>query len=97
MVSMSEYNALLALYEAQNAVQLARSQGAGTYAPDVLSNAEQLLGQAQSMDAHKGDTKQIITIAREAAQRAEDARLVAVEKQAAAPPPAPPVATRPAE
>jgi len=83
MVSSSEYSALLAIYEAQNAVWIARSQGADVYAPDVLENAQQLLSQAQSMNTQKGAKKQIITMAREAAQRAEDARLVAVEKKAA--------------
>jgi hypothetical protein len=78
-VSMDRYEALLALYEAQNALQLARAQGAGRYALTTLQKAEQLYGQAQQLESNKKvDGKRVVTIAREAAQTAEDARTIAL-------------------
>lgn len=82
MVSMDEYNALLALYEARNAVQIARSAQADLYAPDVFQKAQELLDQAQSYKTQKDGSKKVITTAREAAERAEDARLIATKKKA---------------
>jgi hypothetical protein len=80
-VSQDEYKALLALYEAQNAVQIARAAGAGAYAPDVFQKAEQLYHEAQSYNARKEDWKKVVTTAREASERAEDARLIAIKKK----------------
>jgi hypothetical protein len=82
MVSLHEYNALLALYEARNAVQIARSAGADVYAPDVFQRAVELLDQAQSYKTHKAETNTVITTAREAVERAEDARLITMKKKA---------------
>lgn len=75
------YEALLELYQAQNAVQIARSLGADQYAPDSFSKAESLLAQAQDMNARKLDTHTIVSTAREAAQMAEDARTIAVKRR----------------
>ena len=75
------YEALLELYQAQNAVQIARSLGADQYAPDSFSKAESLLAQAQDMNARKVDTHSIVSTAREAAQMAEDARTIAVKRR----------------
>jgi hypothetical protein len=83
LVGMREYEALLALYQAQNAVQIARAEGADVYAPEVLSKAEALYREAQSIPDRKADSERIVTVAREAAQRAEDARLVAVKRKQA--------------
>ncbi|HEV2687316.1 MAG TPA: OmpA family protein [Bryobacteraceae bacterium] len=74
------YEAVLELYQAQNAVQIARSLGADRYAPDTLSKAEGLLSQAQDMQSRKMDTHAIVSRAREAAQMAEDARTIAVKR-----------------
>jgi flagellar motor protein MotB len=76
-VSMREYEALLELYEAQNAVAFARSANAEKYAPDTLAKAERDLKEAQRLQSAKGDTNQIVQHAREAAQTAEDARVIA--------------------
>jgi outer membrane protein OmpA-like peptidoglycan-associated protein len=76
-VSMHEYEALLQLYEAQNAVGFARSANADKYASDTLAKAEQELKEAQRLQSSKGDTSKIVQIAREAAQTAEDARVIA--------------------
>lgn len=74
-VSMDEYEALLELYQAQNAVQLARSAGAGEHAAQILASAERHLQTAERHLQAK-EWKQVVSTARAAAQSAEDARLV---------------------
>ena len=76
-VSMREYEALLQLYEAQNAVGFARAANADKYATDTLAKAERELQEAQRLQSAKGDTSKIVQYAREAAQTAEDARVIA--------------------
>lgn len=75
------YEAVLELYQAQNAVQIARSLGADHFAADTLSKAETLLREAQDLQARKQDTHMIVSRAREAAQMAEDARIVTVKRR----------------
>lgn len=79
-VSMRKYEALLELYQAQNAVNIANAAHAGQYAPNTFAKAQQLLAAAQQMNDHKGDNARIVETAREAAQAAEDARLIAVKR-----------------
>jgi outer membrane protein OmpA-like peptidoglycan-associated protein len=76
------YEAVLETYQAQNAIQIARSLGADRYASDTLRKAETLLSQAQDLQARKQDTHAIVSRAREAAQMAEDARTIAVKRSA---------------
>jgi outer membrane protein OmpA-like peptidoglycan-associated protein len=68
------------IFEARNAIRIAKWAGAGTYAADTLSKAELDLQNAESLYASKGDRKDCITDAREAAQMAEDARLITIRK-----------------
>jgi len=68
------------LYEAENAVQLARIAGAEKYAADSFHNAVSALDQAQKYQAQKPGQKPVITMAREAVVRAEDARVVAIRR-----------------
>ncbi len=75
-VSMSEYEAILELYEAQNAVGIARAAGADRYAPDILAKAEGELEQARQMKMMKAPTSNVVETARESAQTAEDARVL---------------------
>ena len=70
----------LELYEAMNAVQIADAAGARKYASDSMATAETDLQNAQDLDSHKGDRKQVITYAREAVQAAEDARIITIRK-----------------
>jgi len=79
-VSMSEYETTLEVYQAVNAVQIAQAAGAGQYAPEVMSKAQQLLRNAQSLQAQKVDKSLVIMAAREAAQTAEDARTLAAQR-----------------
>jgi hypothetical protein len=76
-VSMDRYEAVLELYQAQNAIAIARAANADRYASDVMGKAQQALNEAQRLEEAKGSTKQIVQAAREATQMAEDARAVA--------------------
>jgi outer membrane protein OmpA-like peptidoglycan-associated protein len=80
-VSMRKYEALLEMYQAQNAVGIAGAAHAQQYAPNTFAKAQQLLAEAQQLNAHKGDNARIVEDSREAAQAAEDARLIAVRHQ----------------
>jgi outer membrane protein OmpA-like peptidoglycan-associated protein len=68
------------LYEARNAVQIARWAGADRYAADSLQRAQQELQQAEASNAGRRDKKGVVMAAREAVQTAEDARLIVVKK-----------------
>jgi outer membrane protein OmpA-like peptidoglycan-associated protein len=70
----------LELYEARNAVQIARWAGAETYAAGTFRRAVQDLGQAEGLLTGKAGSKAVDTAAREAVQMAEDARIITVRK-----------------
>jgi outer membrane protein OmpA-like peptidoglycan-associated protein len=74
----------LELFEAENAVRIAQDTGAEKYAPEIMAQARIDLQNASDIDASKhGDRKMEITHAREAVERAEDARITTLRKQAA--------------
>ena len=79
-VSMSKYEEQLQLYEAQNAIGIAQTANAANYAPNTIAKAEALLQEAQQLQAGKAPTSVVIQNAREAAQTAEDARLISVRR-----------------
>jgi outer membrane protein OmpA-like peptidoglycan-associated protein len=68
------------MWEARNAIQIARWSGADKYASDSFIKAESLLKQAEDYKARKQE-KPSNMIAREAIQTAEDSRLIALERQ----------------
>jgi outer membrane protein OmpA-like peptidoglycan-associated protein len=68
------------VFQARNAVRIARATGASTYAPEALGKAETFLAQAENKE---GGRKVRAVAAKESVQRAEDARLISVQKQAA--------------
>jgi outer membrane protein OmpA-like peptidoglycan-associated protein len=70
----------LELYEARNAVQIARWTGAQHYAADTFLKATQGLENAEGYLLSKSGKKPIGTVAREAVQMAEDARIITVKK-----------------
>jgi|SRR5579884_426114 len=70
----------LELYEAINAVQIAKYARADQYAQDTYQDASQLLKQAEDYEARKQWNPAIMT-AKEAVQKAEDARVVSLRKQ----------------
>jgi len=80
-LSMDEYEAVLAVYQAQNALQIAQAAGADRHAAETYQKAAQLFQQAQNYRAGRGPSRQIVMTARQAAQTAEDARAIAVKRQ----------------
>jgi outer membrane protein OmpA-like peptidoglycan-associated protein len=70
----------LELYEARNAVEIARWTGAEQYAGDTFQKAVVGLENAEGYLVGKAGKKPIGTVAREAVQMAEDARIITVKK-----------------
>jgi outer membrane protein OmpA-like peptidoglycan-associated protein len=71
------------MYQARNAVDIAKSRGAGEYAPEIFTKAESSLKMAENTLTRKANKKDIISAARQAVQFSEDARALAVERQEA--------------
>ena len=70
----------LELYEARNAIQIARWTGASHYAAETFEKALVGLENAEGYLKGKAGRKPIGTVAREAVQMAEDARIITVKK-----------------
>src|SRR4029453_16284456 len=71
----------LELYEARNAVQIAKSMGAGTFASETFQKAEKSLAQAEAYQDSNAGKNPVTRSSREAVQVAEDARAIAVKRQ----------------
>ena len=71
----------LEFFEARNALRIAQSEGAETYAHDSYQHAARLMDQvdADAINKHT-DRKAMIGVAREVVQTAEDARAITVKK-----------------
>jgi outer membrane protein OmpA-like peptidoglycan-associated protein len=76
-VSMDQYEVMSQVYQAQNAVGIARQANAERYAPTTFAKAQQLWMEAQQFQRDKAEWKRAVQTAREAIQTAEDARLIA--------------------
>jgi outer membrane protein OmpA-like peptidoglycan-associated protein len=76
-----EPGAPLDLAEARNAVELARLAGADQHAGDTFAKATQLLADAEVAREQRRNRNMIMQPARQAAQTAEDARLIALQRQ----------------
>jgi outer membrane protein OmpA-like peptidoglycan-associated protein len=74
-------NVPLEMYEARNAVEIAKSHGADKYAPEIFSKAEGSLTIAENSLARKADKNAVMSTARQTAQFSEDARALAVQRQ----------------
>jgi outer membrane protein OmpA-like peptidoglycan-associated protein len=68
------------LYEAQNAVQIALVARADQYADESFKKADEALQQALRYQQQKPGQKPVVTMAREAVVRAEDARVIAIRR-----------------
>ena len=79
-LSLDLKNVPLEMYEARNAVEIAKTQQAGQYASEIFSKAEASLKMAENALARKANKREIITRAREAVQFSEDARSLAVQR-----------------
>lgn len=71
----------LEMYEARNAVEIAKSRGADKYAPEIFSKAQGSLEMAERSLAGKADRKSLSSTARQTVQFSEDARILAVQRQ----------------
>lgn len=76
-----EPGAPLDLAEARNAVELARLAGADRYAGDSFAKAQRLLSEAEVAREKRKRGNEVMMPARQAAQTAEDARLIAIQRQ----------------
>ena len=71
----------LEFFEARNALRIAQSEGAEKYASDSYQRAVKLMNDADAYAIDKSiQKKQLIAVAREAVQTAEDARAIAVKR-----------------
>ncbi|HVB40499.1 MAG TPA: OmpA family protein, partial [Terriglobales bacterium] len=71
----------LDLYEAQNAVRIARWTGADQYASGTYEKAAAQLQQAEAYQDRNAGKKPVATVARQAVQTAEDARLLTIKNR----------------
>jgi len=71
----------LQVYEARNAVEIAKSRGAEKDAPEILNKAISSLQATENALIAKADKKDIMSSARQTVQFAEDARALAVQRQ----------------
>jgi outer membrane protein OmpA-like peptidoglycan-associated protein len=76
-------NVPLEMYEARNAVEIAKSQGAEKYSPEIFSKATSSLQMAENALGSKADTSKVLTNARQTIQFAEDARALSAVRQEA--------------
>lgn len=83
-LSLDLKNVPLSVYEARNAVDIARSRGAGKDAPEVFTKAEASLQMTENALAAKKNKKDIESLARQTVQFAEDSRALAAQRQEAA-------------
>lgn len=78
-VSMPEYEALLATYEAQKAINVAIAADAARYAPERLNRAQTMFNQARQLP-RASLSAQVVSSMREVAQIADDARAIAMKR-----------------
>ena len=69
------------MYQARNAVDIAKSRQGAKYAPEILTKAEASLKMAENSLAAKANKKETISTARQAIQFSEDARALSTQRQ----------------
>jgi len=74
-------NTPLDVYEARNAVEIAKDRNAEKYAPEIFTKARAGLQKTENAVAEKSEKNQIITVARQTVQFAEDSRAMSVYRQ----------------
>jgi len=79
-LSLDLKKAPLEMYQARNAVDIAKSRGAEKYAPEIFSKALGGLELAESALVKKSNPREIISLARQATQASEDARALTAER-----------------
>ncbi len=71
----------LQMYEARNAVDIAKSRDAEKFAPEIFTKAQASLQMAENALASKAGKGAVISAALQTEQFAEDARMLAVQRQ----------------
>ena len=71
----------LELFEARNAVRIARNAHADTYAGSTFTKATEQLQQAETAYQDRKDKKLVIAASRNAIDRAEEARVISIQKK----------------
>ncbi len=79
-VSMDEYEQILEIYQAENALGIARAANAEQLAPNTFAKAEAAHQEAERLRASKAGMSFVVQAARLAAQTADDARMIAVRR-----------------
>ena len=74
----------LDMYEARNAVGIAKSNGADKFAPEVFGKAEASMQMAENALKSKADRKTVVSTAKQAVQFSQDALTLGLERQEAA-------------
>jgi outer membrane protein OmpA-like peptidoglycan-associated protein len=70
------------LFQARNADRIAKNAGAAQYAASTIAKADQQLQAAEQAYSRKSDKKLVISMARDAVQTAEEARVISVQQKA---------------
>jgi outer membrane protein OmpA-like peptidoglycan-associated protein len=71
----------LDMYEARNAVEIAKARRAEQYAPQIYAKAQSSLQMAENALSQDSSKNQVISLARQTIQFAEDARAMAVQRE----------------
>src|SRR5277367_5888776 len=71
----------LEVYEARNAVDIAKDRGSAQYAPDIFAKAQASLAMVERELSSNANRKQIVSTAKQTVQFAEDARALSAERQ----------------
>ncbi len=79
-VSMEQYEAITTLYQARNAIQIAKADGAAQAAAPTLAKATNYLSIAERAYSQK-HYKEMLDPARQAVEAASDARLIALHQK----------------
>ncbi|MEJ2111233.1 MAG: OmpA family protein, partial [Acidobacteriota bacterium] len=80
-LSLDLKNVPLEIYQARNAVDIAKSSGAEEYAPEIFARAEASLKMAETALARKSNKKDVVSTARQTVQFCEDARALSVQRR----------------
>ncbi len=80
-LSLDLKNVPLEMYQARNAIDIAKSSGAEKYATEIFDKAKASLEMAETALVRKGSKRYIISTARQTVQFCEDARTLAAQRQ----------------
>jgi outer membrane protein OmpA-like peptidoglycan-associated protein len=79
-VSMDTYEEMLEIYQAENALGIARASHADTLAPETFNKAQASYEEARRLMDSKSGVSFVVQAARSAAETADDARVIATRR-----------------